>query len=167
MHLRRSKSFECHQEQHKPEDGVNCLDREFLCGEQQRKQGYVTRNSKRPKSSQVASILECEQTERDDDKQDRLFMDVPAKQEGSIATQCDCSHKVVPARLQKDLDQGWLRQLARDMVEKLLKQRTICATRVRTNVTRDEISGRTANDVSPTRPRVTLFTAAWSIGSLR
>ena len=34
--------------------------------------------------------------------------------------------------------------------------------RVRMNVVLGEISGRTAKEVSPTRPRVTLFTAVWS-----
>ena len=44
---------------------------------------------------------------------------------------------------------------------------TICAARVRTNVIRGEMFGKTAKEVSPTRPRVTLLTAALSTGSLR
>lgn len=38
---------------------------------------------------------------------------------------------------------------------------------VKINVCSFVTSGRTANEVSPTRPRVTLFRASWLIGSLR
>lgn len=38
---------------------------------------------------------------------------------------------------------------------------------VRMKVVRAVISGRTAKEVSPTRPRVTLVTASWLMGSLR
>lgn len=39
--------------------------------------------------------------------------------------------------------------------------------RVRRKVVRAVISGRTAKDVSPTRPRVTLVRASWLMGRLR
>ena len=48
-----------------------------------------------------------------------------------------------------------------------LAERTICAARDKTNDIRGVMLGRTANVVSPTRPRVTLWTADASTGSLR
>jgi hypothetical protein len=44
---------------------------------------------------------------------------------------------------------------------------TICAVKVRMKVILGVIFGRTAKEVSPTRPRVTLLTASVSIGSLK
>ena len=43
---------------------------------------------------------------------------------------------------------------------------TICAAKVRMKVVRGLTSGRTANDVSPTSPRVTLLTASALTNSL-
>lgn len=40
--------------------------------------------------------------------------------------------------------------------------RTICVPRVRRKHINGSMSGSTAKDVSPTSPRVTLFTASWS-----
>lgn len=44
---------------------------------------------------------------------------------------------------------------------------TVCATKVSANVMRGEMSGSTAKEVSPTRPRVTLLTAVALSGSFR
>ena len=55
-------------------------------------------DSKRPEGAEIASILESEQAEWDDDKKNCLLVDVPAEQERSIAAESDCRNEVVPCR---------------------------------------------------------------------
>ena len=43
--------------------------------------------------------MKCNQTERNNDKQNRLFMDVPAEKEGGIATERKCTNEGFPSWL--------------------------------------------------------------------
>ena len=36
-------------------------------------------DSQRPKSAKISPVSQCEETERNDDQQDGLFMDMPTK----------------------------------------------------------------------------------------
>lgn len=46
--------------------------------------------------AQMASVLERDEAERDDDEEDGLFVDVPAKQKRGISTQRDGPYEAVP-----------------------------------------------------------------------
>lgn len=120
--LRRCQSIECQQKQDKPEDGVRCLDREFLCREEQRKQRDVTRHGKWPKGSKVSAVLEREEAERDDDQQNGFFMYVPAEQERRVTAERESPDKGIPRWLQEELDQRRLLELT-----KMLYSRAVCS----------------------------------------
>lgn len=57
-------------------------------------------NCQRSEGTEVTTILECDQTEGNDNEEDGLFVHMPAKQEGGIATESDRSDKSIPRRTQ-------------------------------------------------------------------
>jgi hypothetical protein len=121
----------------------------------------VASNRQRPKGAEEPAVVKGDQTERNDDKEDRFLVNVPTKEEGSVATQRDCANKRLPRRFVEQSKKDRLLQLALETrsIEQIL---TIWAPRVKRKQVRGTTSGRTAKDVSPTKPRVTLFTASGS-----
>lgn len=47
----------------------------------------MPRDGERPECSEVASILEGKETEWDEDEEDGFLVDVPAEEEGAVATE--------------------------------------------------------------------------------
>ena len=94
-------------------------------------------------------------------------MDVPAEEEGGVAAEREGGDEVVPGWHEEELEESGLELLVQGCWLCVVAARTICAASVRINVMRGVICGRTANDVSPTRPRVTLLIASRSTGSFR
>lgn len=93
------------QKEHEPEDGVDGLDRELGRRKQQREEGHVACHGERPECAQVPPVLKREQTERDNDKEHGLLMDVPAEEERRVTAERDGANKVVPGRRSKELQQ--------------------------------------------------------------
>jgi hypothetical protein len=65
----------------------------------------MSRDSQRSECAQVPSILERQKAERQNDKENCLLVDVPAKKKGCVAAEGDCCDKVVPGRTKKKLDE--------------------------------------------------------------
>lgn len=54
--------------------------------------------------TEVSTIFECDQTERNDNEEHGLLVHMPAKQEGGISTQSDRSDESIPSRTQPEFD---------------------------------------------------------------
>lgn len=102
---RRRHAVEDQQHRDQPEDGVDDFGGEIHSREEQRKQAHVARDGKGSEGAKVASVLERQQAERDDDEEDGFFVDVPAEEEGSVAAERDGRDEGFPSRFQEELDQ--------------------------------------------------------------
>lgn len=56
----------------------------------------------------MTTVVECDEAERNYDKQDGFFMDVPAEEEGGVGAECGSCDKVGPRREEEELDQRGL-----------------------------------------------------------
>jgi hypothetical protein len=83
--LRWCQAVEGEQERHEPEDRVCYFDGEFGSCEQQREQADVACYGEWAESSQVSAVVERDETEGNDDKQDSFFVDVPAEEERGVS----------------------------------------------------------------------------------
>ena len=86
-------------------------------------------------------------------------MNVPSEQERSITAESYSSNESLPAWMEEELYKTYLRTVSGDP-DVLIGRPTTWKNRVRRNVVLGEISGKTANEVSPTRPLVTLLRPA-------
>lgn len=66
----------------------------------------MSRYGKRPKSSQIPSVLQRKQRKGDDDEEDSFFMDVPAEEERSVRAECQRCCESMWCRMQEELDQS-------------------------------------------------------------
>jgi Ni/Co efflux regulator RcnB len=76
---RRRHAIENKQHCDQPEDRIDDLNWEFHCREEEREQANMTGDGKWSEGSKVASVLQCEQAERDDHQQYGLLVDMPAE----------------------------------------------------------------------------------------
>ena len=60
--------------------------------------------SQRSERTQVATIFECDQTERYNDQEDRFLVYMPSKQERSISTKGNCANKGIPLLVEEEFD---------------------------------------------------------------
>jgi hypothetical protein len=118
-------------------------------------------NRQWPESAEKPAVVKGNQTEGDDNQEYRFFVDVPTKEEGSVTAKRYCTDKRLPRRFVEQSKEDRLLLLAL-IIPSLEKTLTICAPKVNRKQVRGTTSGRTAKDVSPTRPRVTLCTASGS-----
>jgi hypothetical protein len=70
-------------------------------------------HGQRSEGTEISSVFESNQAERDDDEEYGLLMDVPAEQERRIAAEGDRTDERVPCRLEQQADQKWLYQISR------------------------------------------------------
>lgn len=56
----------------------------------------------------MTAVVQCDEAERDYDKQDGFFMNVPAEEEGGVGAECGCCDEVGPRWAEEELDQGGL-----------------------------------------------------------
>lgn len=110
-HLRRRHSIKNQEHHNEPEYGVNHLHRELHCSEKQWKQAHVTGYGQRSEGSEIATILQRKQTERYDDEQYGLLMNVPAKEERSITAKRECRYESVPVRFEEELNESRLHSI--------------------------------------------------------
>ena len=68
----------------------------------------MPRDSQGPERTQIATILQGNETEWYYNKKDCLLVNVPAKQKRGVATQSDCANKCLPARLEEEFYQAEL-----------------------------------------------------------
>ena len=68
----------------------------------------MTRHCKRPKGAEVSTIFQCEQAERYNHKQYGFLVDMPAEQEGSVATQSKRRDECIPVWLEPEFDERGL-----------------------------------------------------------
>jgi hypothetical protein len=94
--LRWGQTIKGEKKQHKPEDCVNRLDGKLCRGEQEWEEGDMARDRQRPESAKESAVMQRDQTERNDNKQDCLFMNMPAKEEGRVSTERDRTNKRFP-----------------------------------------------------------------------
>jgi hypothetical protein len=74
----------------------------------------VTCYSERAESSQVSAVVERDQTEGNDDKENGFLVDVPAKKKRGVGAEGGSCDKVGPRRAKEQLDQcGLARWLVR------------------------------------------------------
>jgi hypothetical protein len=118
-------------------------------------------NRQRPEGTEKSAVVEGNQTEGDNNQEDRFLVDMPAKEEGSVTAKRYCTDKRLPRRFVEQSKEDRLLPSAL-IIPSLEKTLTICAPNVNRKQVRGTTSGRTAKDVSPTSPRVTLFTASGS-----
>ena len=98
---------------------------------------------------------------RDEEEQDCLFVNVPAEEEGGVGGQGEGGEKSGEVGSQEEFREGGLAEVVSGWVTEAERRAcTSCVRMVRMNVKRGVISGRTAKEVSPTRPRVTLVRAS-------
>jgi len=170
---RRCQPIKREEEGDEPENSVDDFDRELHRREQQREQADVSRDGERSEGPQVSPVFEREQAEREDDEQDGLFVDVPAEEERGVAAQRQRGDEILPRRLQEELEQSRLSLKVSLFRGDLIywgianPPLTTCAASVKMKVVRGLISGKTANEVSPTKPRVTLLMASRLTGIFR
>lgn len=105
----RSHPVKSEQEQHQPQNRVDSLDGKFGHSEDQREERDVACHRKGPEGTEVPSVLECNQAERDDYKEDGLLVDMPPEEERSVPTQGQRTYKGIPVRTEPEFDQGELR----------------------------------------------------------
>lgn len=112
MYVRRDQAIKRHQKQHKPENGVDSLDRKLGCSKQQWEKRDMARHSQRPESSEVPTVPERYQAERDDHYEDRLLVDVPSKEERRIAAKGYGPDEVLPSGLYEQTQQERLAKIS-------------------------------------------------------
>ncbi len=66
----------------------------------------MARYCQRSERTEMPSIFQRDEAERDDDEKNGLFMYMPAKEERGIAAECHSAYKIVPCGLDEQLDQG-------------------------------------------------------------
>jgi hypothetical protein len=93
------------QKQHQPQDGVDRLDGKLSGGEEQREKRDMTGYRQGSEGAKIPSILQGNETERDDDKKDRLLVDVPTEEKRGISAQSDRPNKRIPLWSEPQLDQ--------------------------------------------------------------
>ena len=106
--LRWCQTVEGKEEGHEPENRVCNLDREFGSCEEQWEQTDVACHSQWAEGTEVATIVERDQAERNDDQQNRFLVDVPAEEERGVSAEGGSCHEVRPCRAQEELDECWL-----------------------------------------------------------
>lgn len=104
LDLRWSELVKRHEQGYQPEDGVDSLDRKFLSREQKREERDMTRHCKRSESSEMSTIFECDQAERDNYQQNCFLVNMPAEQEGCISAECQGAYKGVPGWSEEEFD---------------------------------------------------------------
>lgn len=102
----RRKSIKSKQEQHKPENRIDSFDWEFRSSEEQRKEWDVTSYRERTEGTEVATVFEGDEGEGDDDEEDGLFVDVPAEEEGGVATEGDGTDEGIPCWIEEEFYEG-------------------------------------------------------------
>lgn len=65
----------------------------------------MPRYSQGSECTEVSPVSERHQAERDDDKEDGLLVDMPAKQEGCVATERHCTDKCLPCGSEQEPDE--------------------------------------------------------------
>lgn len=60
----------------------------------------------RSERAEVAAVLECNQTERDDDQEHSFLVNMPTKEERCVATQSNGADEGLPLGPEPELDQG-------------------------------------------------------------
>ena len=60
--------------------------------------------------AEMATVVERDQAERNDDEQNRFFVDVPAEEEGGVSAESGSCHEVRPCRPKEELDECRLRR---------------------------------------------------------
>lgn len=63
----------------------------------------------RTKGTEVSSIGESEEREREEHEQDGFFVDVPAEEEGGVAAEGESGGEGAPGWMEKEFYQGGLR----------------------------------------------------------
>lgn len=58
-----------------------------------------------PESTKVATVFECDETEWNDDEEDGLLVNVPAKKEGGVGAECGGADEYLPGRVEEKFDQ--------------------------------------------------------------
>lgn len=151
------------EEQDQPKHGVDRLDREFGGSEEQREQRNMAGYRERPERTEIPPVFERDQTEGDNDEENGFFVDVPAEEKGCVAAQSNGTDEGFPVWPTPELDQwqlygnqrcGFMMGAGGNDVLTNWKRN------VSANVCSLVTSGRIANEVSPTRPRVTLVRAS-------
>lgn len=62
----------------------------------------MTRHCQGSECTKISSILERNEAEGNDDKQDSFLVNVPTEQERRITAECGCSNKGMPARAEEE-----------------------------------------------------------------
>lgn len=112
VYVRRNQAIKRHEEKNEPEYGVDSLDWKLGCGKQQWEKRHMACHSQWSKCSEVTTVPERNQAERDDHDQDRLLMDVPAEKERRISTEGHSTDEVLPGGLEEQADQERLREIS-------------------------------------------------------
>lgn len=68
----------------------------------------MTGHGKRSEGSEISAVLQCEEAEGYNDQQDSFLMHMPAKEEGSVAAECQSANKDFPRWFEEKLDEWWL-----------------------------------------------------------
>jgi hypothetical protein len=69
-------------------------------------------DSERSESSKVSSVTQRDQTERYNDKENSLFMNMPSEEKGCIAAKSNCANKGIPGGFYKKSDEKRLCRLS-------------------------------------------------------
>lgn len=85
------------------------LHREFHRREEKWEQTHVTAYGQGSESTQVPTVFERQQAERNDNEEYGLLMDVPTEEERSVGAEGDGRDESVPGWLEEELDKGRLR----------------------------------------------------------
>jgi len=56
----------------------------------------MTSDSQGPESAKESAVMKCNQAKWNDDKQNRFLVNMPAKEEGSVTAERDCTDKRLP-----------------------------------------------------------------------
>lgn len=64
----------------------------------------MTGYRKRTEGTKVSTIAKSNETERDDDEEDCLFMNMPSKEKGGIATERYRTDEILPSGLDEESD---------------------------------------------------------------
>lgn len=68
----------------------------------------MTGYSQRSEGAKIPAIMKGNQTERNNNKQYGLLMNMPTKEKGSIATERDRTDKDLPGWFVEEADKNWL-----------------------------------------------------------
>lgn len=99
-------SVEDEEEQHQPQDCINSLEGEFGGCKQQREEWDMACNRQRSEGAEVATVLEGDETEWNDDEENGFLMHMPTEEEWCITAEGDRTDKGIPtAWVEPDLDE--------------------------------------------------------------